>query len=342
MWREKRFGRATGPSGERRRTGHVDDTTKETLMIVAERLQPRAIKQESPAGLVGLGPPELTGSSATGVPVGKNDSAQSQGAKCGPHSRRLTMAQKSIWTPLFLLSVSLLLAACTEQSAPTSPTAASPAARAGSADASLPEAVGRAPVAPSATSASPNAAQHTPAPVTTHPSQGPVMLVPGAIATLVTTDAGAQMTLRTSGLAPGHPHTVWFVAVNSPDQCASRPCTSADILFNTHIVQADVTYLTGNVVGNNGTAGFGGTIRAGALPDGWFGNGFTNPRGAEIHLILMDHGPKIPSLVANQISTLRGACTDASIPAAFPPAAFADGIPGPNTCRLVQVAIFQQ
>jgi hypothetical protein len=199
------------------------------------------------------------------------------------------------------------------------------------------------PVSPSPTQAgSPNGAQNTSAPVSTHPSLGPVAVVPGATAKLVTNDSGAHVTLRTSGLAAGHPHTVWFVAINRPDQCLAATCTTADVLFRTEAVDAEVVYLTGSVVGNNGTAGFGGSIRAGEVPNGWFGNGLTNPRGAEIHLILMDHGPKIDGLVSNQISTLRGGCTDSSIPAAFPPAAFADGIPGPNTCRLVQVAILRQ
>jgi hypothetical protein len=209
-----------------------------------------------------------------------------------------------------------------------------------STDETRPEAVS--PVAPSPVQAvSPNAAQHTSAPVSTHQSQGPVTVVPGAIATLVTNDSGAHVTLRTSGLAPGHPHTVWFVAVNRPDQCAASTCTSADILFRTEIVEAEVVYLTGSVVGNNGMAGFGGSVRAGTVPNGWFGNGFNNPRGAEIHLILMDHGPAIPGLVSNQISTLRGGCTDASVPGAFPAVAKADGIPGPNTCRLVQFAVLE-
>jgi hypothetical protein len=236
-----------------------------------------------------------------------------------------------IWIPLSLLPV--LCVACTQQDTPTSPGA-------------LPVLEGSNPATPAPTgglpAASPNAAQHTSAAVFTHASQGPVTLVPGAVATLVTNDAGASMTLRTSGLAPSHPHTVWFVAVNQPDQCLTQPCTPTDILFRTEAVQAEVAYLTGSVVGNNGMAGFGGSIRAGDVPNGWFGNGFTNPRGAEIHLILMDHGPKIPELVANQISTLRGGCTTSSIPPAFPPAAFADGIPGPNTCRLVQFAVLEQ
>jgi hypothetical protein len=210
-----------------------------------------------------------------------------------------------------------------------------------STDGTPPEAIS--PVAPSSTQAgSPNAAQHTSAPVSTHPSQGPVAVVSGATAKLVTNDSGAHVNLQTSGLAAGHPHTVWFVAINRPDLCLGPTCTTSDVLTRTETVDAEVVYLTGNVVGNDGTAGFGGSIHAGDVPKGWFGNGLSNPRGAEIHLILMDHGPKIDGLVSNQISTLRGGCTDSSIPMAFPPVAFADGIPGPNTCRLVQVAILRQ
>ena len=190
--------------------------------------------------------------------------------------------------------------------------------------------------------ASAEAAQHFTAAVSTHPSQGPVMVVPGAEASLVTNDAGAHLRLTTSGLAPGHPHTVWFVAINDPDQCSARPCTPVDILVNSAAVKSEVTFAAGNIVGGDGSATFAGMVRAGAVPDGWFGNGLSNPRGAEIHLIVQDHGPKIAGLVANQLSTVRGGCTDASLPVLYPPAAFADGIPGPNTCRLRQFAIFQQ
>lgn len=207
----------------------------------------------------------------------------------------------------------------------------------------LAQQAGGSPLAPAAgEDASVQAAQHTSAVVSTHPSQGPVTTVPGAAATLVTTDNGAQATLRTSGLAAGHPHTVWFVAVNRPDRCAASPCSSSDVLVRTAEVGAEVVYLTGSVVGNSGNAGFAGSIRAGDVPNGWYGTGFTNPRSAEIHLILMDHGPALQGLVDNQISTLRGGCTDASIPGLFPPKAFADGIPGPNTCRLVQSAVLSQ
>ncbi len=186
-------------------------------------------------------------------------------------------------------------------------------------------------------------AQRTTSVVKTHPSQGPVQVVEGATATLVTNDNGASMTLQTSQLAPGHAYTIWWVAINNPAACATRPCSGADVLGNTAAVQAEVTYAAGHVVGDSGQGAFAGQLPAGdVVPGGWFGNGFTNPRVAEIHLVLHDHGPMIPDLVANQISTLRGGCTDASVPAAYPPIAKADGIPGPNTCRLVQFAVFQQ
>jgi hypothetical protein len=48
----------------------------------------------------------------------------------------------------------------------------------------------------------------------------------------------------------------------------------------------------------------------------------------------------IAGLEEEMVSTYRAGCTDASLPAFFPPSAFADGTPGHNTCRLWQTAIF--
>jgi len=42
------------------------------------------------------------------------------------------------------------------------------------------------------------------------------------------------------------------------------------------------------------------------------------------------------------LNTYRSGCTDESLPASFPDTAKADGEPGPNTCALVQAAVFQQ
>ncbi len=191
-------------------------------------------------------------------------------------------------------------------------------------------------------SASANAAQHTQADVFTHPSQGPSVQVSDAVATLVSHDNGARVTFQTRDLAPGHAHTLWWVVINAPENCAASPCTAGEVLFNDEVVEANVAYGDGSVVGGSGKATFAAHFSTGPVPGGWFASEFTNPRGAEIHLIMMDHGPAIPGLVSSQISTLRGGCTDESVPAAFPPVAHADGVPGPNPCRLVQMAILEQ
>lgn len=184
-------------------------------------------------------------------------------------------------------------------------------------------------------------AQHTTATVTTHPSQGEVEEINGAAAKLRANDAGITATLRTHQLELGHPHTMWVVIINRPDLCETIPCTGADILERTDVVEANIVYGGGRVVHSH-TEPFMAHVPVGEVEGGWFDTEFTNPRGAEVHLVLMDHGPLIPDLAREMTSTLRAGCTDESVPAAYPEVAFADGTPGPNTCRLVQVAIFQQ
>jgi hypothetical protein len=83
-------------------------------------------------------------------------------------------------------------------------------------------------------------------------------------------------------------------------------------------------------------------IPAGDVAEGWFGNGLTNPQGAEVHAVVQDHGELIPEMASTMLNTVRGGCTDESVPPPYPDNAKADGEPGPNTCRGIQVAIFMQ
>lgn len=176
-----------------------------------------------------------------------------------------------------------------------------------------------------------------------HPSQDPTTpIVPGSSATLVTNRRGATVRIKTT-LTPGHAATVWWAIINNPAACATSPCTAADILGNTAAVEAQVSYATGQVVRRDGQVAFSARLRKGVVPGGWYaGQEFTNPTGAEIHVIINDHGPVLREFMPGMIETYRGGCTDESLPAAFPDSAKADGEPGPNTCRLVQFAIFQQ
>ncbi len=161
-----------------------------------------------------------------------------------------------------------------------------------------------------------------------------------ATATLVRRANGVSFQLRTENLRPGHAYTVWFVAVNNPSACAVFPCTGPEIIQKA-ATNSQVTYGAGHVVGGSGQATFAGAFQAGPLTDGWLaGRGLDNPLGAEIHLVLNDHGPVIQGLVSEMIHTYRAGCTDVSLPGIFPASAKADGTPGPNTCQLYQVAIF--
>lgn len=181
----------------------------------------------------------------------------------------------------------------------------------------------------------------TTVPVTTHPSQGPVTVIDGATARLQSNDDGILVMMTTKQLDKMHADTLWVVTINRPDLCLTAPCSSEDILKRTDIVDANVVYGGGRVIRGD-TTSFMSYLPVGKVEGGWFDNDFVNPRGAEVHLVVNDHGPLIPALAREMTSTYRAGCTDASIPVAFPPTAYADGTPGPNQCRLVQLAIFQQ
>jgi len=184
------------------------------------------------------------------------------------------------------------------------------------------------------------AAQHQSSPMMWHPQTGMAGAVGGgAAATLVRRSNGVSFDLRTSGLRPGHAYTIWFVVLNNPAACSARPCNAQDILLNA-ATDAQVTYGAGHVVGASGRGGFAGSFQVGEV-GGWLPGGrLVNPLGAEIQLVINDHGPKLPAFMPGMIQTYRAGCTDASLPGIFPASAKADGAPGPNACQLYQVAVF--
>jgi hypothetical protein len=178
--------------------------------------------------------------------------------------------------------------------------------------------------------------------VETHPSRGEVQIIEGASARLMTTEEGAFVHISTHELNPGHVYTLWWVVFNDPAACQTSPCTGADAVIHTALTQADVTYGGGIIAGDDGSGIFNSYIAAQELPNAWFGNGYHNAMGAEIHLVINDHGMLIPEMATTMLQSYRGGCTDESLPGAFPDTAKNDGIPGPNTCQLFQDVIFQQ
>ena len=184
-----------------------------------------------------------------------------------------------------------------------------------------------------------NLAPVTGAAVKSHASQGEVRAINGATATLVRSEDGAFVSMRTTGLNPGHAHTMWIVTINDPAACETSPCKAVDVFDRTALTGADMGFADGVVADADGSAAFATHVPVGPLRQAWFGNSLRNTE-AEIHITIADHGPVIPALADSMIASYRGGCTDESLSKRAPASAIADGEPGPNTCRLVQFAIF--
>lgn len=178
--------------------------------------------------------------------------------------------------------------------------------------------------------------------VETHPSQGDVRIIEGASATLLSTEDGISVRMKTDELEEGHVYTFWVVIMNNPEACASSPCTPNDVLGNSEGVMSEATWGDSMLYTADARMEFSAYVPAGDVNEAWFGHGLTNPLGAEIHLVINDHGEAIPELVASMLNTYRGGCTDESLPPPFPESATSDGEPGENACRLIQDAIFIQ
>lgn len=159
--------------------------------------------------------------------------------------------------------------------------------------------------------------------------------------TLVPTEHGVSATLRTSTLTPGDVVTLWWIVFNDPADCeAGMPglsmCGPQDHLAGRG--QVSVLPAAGRVVSGEGTARYGAHLRVGDTSQALEGPGLLDARGAEVILVLKTHGPKIPGLVSEQMSTFAGGCHDQSdVPPGTPPELV--GSAGPNDCAEVQVSV---
>jgi hypothetical protein len=157
--------------------------------------------------------------------------------------------------------------------------------------------------------------------------------IPYAGASLLRNNEGVFGTISTSGLAPGHVVTLWWAVFNEPDACAGLVCAPPDL--NNALVNGSLQLGGGEVVGESGRADFDGYLGVGdntgfyRLP--MFPNmpdpapGILDSKGAEIHLVIRDHGPAStdPVILQQQLTSFPGGCT------------------ATNPCANIQAAIFQ-
>lgn len=154
--------------------------------------------------------------------------------------------------------------------------------------------------------------------------------------------AGVAGSVRVEGMEPGTAVTMWIVVFNRPEECASSPCEEED-LFDPD-TEADVVYGAGHVVGGSGRLTLAGHLPQGANDGSLFGTlglpapGLQDIWGAEVHLVVRSHGPKLPGLMRDMIHTFNGGCTHPGpgFPDPLPPEL---GAAGPNECVDIAFAI---
>jgi hypothetical protein len=155
-------------------------------------------------------------------------------------------------------------------------------------------------------------------------------VVEGARAGLHRTADAIRTRTHTADLPHGHVMTLWWVIFNNPESCAygagGMACGELDLFDGPDGptgVEPGCVYADGSIVGGNGSARFHDRLTVGEsrdscidffveAVDGLEGedHGLTNPAGAEVHLVVRSHGPRIPGMVAEQRSTFAGGCTN--------------------------------
>ncbi len=141
--------------------------------------------------------------------------------------------------------------------------------------------------------------------------------------TLHRNSSGITVNFKATGLTPGYAYTIWWVIWNNPENCTT-PGACTDIDFGiADAVQVEVMGATGHVVGNSGKGNFSAHLNENddsSTVNPLFGlpgyGGLLDAQKAEVHLVLRSHGPAIPGMVNEQISSYEGGCDD---PFAIPP-----------------------
>jgi hypothetical protein len=143
---------------------------------------------------------------------------------------------------------------------------------------------------------------------------------PEARSVLTRNATSIRIDLKTSGLDPQSPYTLWAVLFNHPEYCHTSPCSPADLPVSPGHdprVEATIVFAGGGLADGAGHGDFRGRVlrsREGlALGERIAGVGVFDPRQAEIHVVVRAHGyPADPEDVFAAISSFAGGCVAAN------------------------------
>lgn len=163
--------------------------------------------------------------------------------------------------------------------------------------------------------------------VTTVHMFGDDSVVEGAEAVLTRMEHGISMSLDAVGLRPDEAYTIWWLIFDAPSNCSDGVCGINDVYLmdsngdfildgnglrqlnraSNEAAQMSALWAAGSIAYRNGTAHFEGHLPIGdTTGDVWFGHGLSNPMGADIHLIIREHGQAVPSMLQNQLYRFDG------------------------------------
>ena len=138
--------------------------------------------------------------------------------------------------------------------------------------------------------------------------------IPAGSSTINRTPKGISCTISTS-LANNTASyedaavTVWFVVFNAPGNCATNPCTGADL--GNGATMPDVLYGGGHVIDSSEMAEYGVSLKAGDTSGSLFPQpsaGLKDPQTAEVHYVVRSHGVIGTGRVNDLIQTVDGGC----------------------------------
>ena len=132
---------------------------------------------------------------------------------------------------------------------------------------------------------------------------------------LIRGETTVAMELRTSGLMPKAPYTVWWVVFNEPDAC-SDACDGDDIFAEdgsmslNEAAEISILFADGAMSDGEGSGNFSAVLTE-DRPFGQVlvGPGLKDAQKAEVHLVVRTHGDLNPELAYEQLSQ-GAACAD--------------------------------
>lgn len=157
----------------------------------------------------------------------------------------------------------------------------------------------------------------------------------GGVGSLTRTPQGVNthITVNAGAIPAGDVVTLWAAIFNNPGECAIDPCDFPDI--ENPAVEGSLVWLGSGIAGKGATL-YTGQVMVGdasgdildlfGLPNG---PGLLNAAGAEIHVVVRTHGPKINGELQSQRKSFLG------------PNCTTDPEPNPDPCDDLAFAMFQ-